>query len=599
MHNDVAATKEVSRPPSKLSLNRGSGKPPVSPQRPPSFSEHTTPPATKVLTSSSSSRAPSAPQFKLKSTPSSSSSTISFTRVASPSGALASATKASNWTEDMQTQEISSQGPLASQFDLGASQLLSTQARDPSSVVAQSSRIVEPPRKIDPLDEESDSSEESSDDDDDDSDSSSGSEGIEVISAEDSSEDEEDSRRAQQTERLKAQTALLAAPAMPAVAKPTTPEKAAAGGAVTSAAHSPNKDDTASGASTPAKDLAPTGPGMDLCCIDGCTKVHSNHVYNEAVGRMRELPNSQRMCRAHYIQGLGQCCVKDCTNKATNRNLKKGAKLPIKEGLHDQLHKVCMEHWNLVDQQTKGNEGKKKGKRKRKDAKTKGKKRRRNSGDAEVEAFLARELGSKASGESDSGYSDDESEAEADGRKNSNANEFYAVQKSAVEARGDKRDRVASTLSEEDASSDESYSESVKRRRTIKEENGRPTKVVATVKPIPTTPSRVGAQGVDRAEFVLGESKAKETKGAAVSEVQVLRSEVAQLRTELRDIKHFIKNALGEQLSALKSECLGLIDSKLREAHEREMVQLRLIHQASANRQQRPPGATPTKERSS
>ena len=105
------------------------------------------------------------------------------------------------------------------------------------------------------------------------------------------------------------------------------------------------------------------------------------------------------MCRAHYIQGLGQCCVKDCTNKATNRykslvplvhqvafaclidnhrNLKKGAKRPIKEGLHDQLHKVCMEHWNLVDQQTKSNEGKKKGKRKKKDTKTKGKKRRRN-----------------------------------------------------------------------------------------------------------------------------------------------------------------------------------------------------------------------------
>jgi hypothetical protein len=61
--------------------------------------------------------------------------------------------------------------------------------------------------------------------------------------------------------------------------------------------------------------------------------------------------------------------------------LKKGAKLPIKEGLHDQLHKVCMEHWNMVDQQTKGQESKKKGKRKKKDAvKTKGgKKRRRNT----------------------------------------------------------------------------------------------------------------------------------------------------------------------------------------------------------------------------
>lgn len=37
-----------------------------------------------------------------------------------------------------------------------------------------------------------------------------------------------------------------------------------------------------------------SGPGMDQCCIEGCTKPHSNHVYNDAVGHMRELPNSQR-----------------------------------------------------------------------------------------------------------------------------------------------------------------------------------------------------------------------------------------------------------------------------------------------------------------
>lgn len=476
----------------------------------------------------------------------------------------------------MQTQEGSSQGPLASQFDLGASQLLSTQARDSAPTLAH------PPRKIDPLDEESDSSEESSDDDDD-SDCSE-EEGIEVISAEDSS-DEEDPRRVQ-TERLKAQAAsLLAAPAvLAATSKPTTPEK---GGAATSASHSPIKDETASGASTPAKELpVPTGPGMDLCCIASCTKVHSNHVYNEAVGRMREPPNSQRMCRAHYIQGLGQCCVKDCTNKATNRNLKKGAKLPIKEGLHDQLHKVCMEHWNLVDQQTKSNEGKKKGKRKKKDAKTKGKKRRRNSGDAEVEAFLASELGGKASGESDSGYSDDESEAEIDARRSS-PNDFHAVQKSTTEARGEKRDRVASTLSEEDASSD-SDRESAKRRRTFREDNGRPLKsaVVVRAKPVPVTPSRAGVP-VDRTEVGLGEPKAKETKGAT-PEVQLLRGEVAQLRNELKELKQFMKSAMAEQLSALRTECTGLISAKLTEAHEREMVQLRLIHQAAGGRQVRP-----------
>lgn len=576
MHNDAAAAqKEVSRPPSKLSLNRGgSGKPLASPQRPPSLSGHTASPASGLssaaqvpLASSSS----SGPQFKLKGA--STSSTISFTRIGSTAARASTSAKATNWTEDMQTQEGSSQGPLASQFDLGASQLLSTQARDSASTMAH------PPRKIDPLDEESDSSEESSDDDDD-SDCSE-EEGIEVISAEDSS-DEEDPRRVQ-TERLQAQAAtLLAAPAV--LSKPATPEK----GGTASASHSPIKDETASGASTPAKELpVPTGPGMDLCCIASCTKVHSNHVYNEAVGRMREPPNSQRMCRAHYIQGLGQCCVKDCTNKATNRNLKKGAKLPIKEGLHDQLHKVCMEHWNLVDQQTKSNEGKKKGKRKKKDTKTKGKKRRRNSGDAEVEAFLASELGGKASGESDSGYSDDGSEAEIDVRRSS-PNDFYAVQKSTTEARGEKRDRVASTLSEEDASSD-SDRESAKRRRTFREDNGRPLKSAAVIraKPVPVTPSRAGVPGVDRTEVSLGEPKAKETKGAT-PEVQLLRGEVAQLRNELKELKQFMKSAMAEQLSALRTECTGLISAKLTEAHEREMVQLRLIHQAAGGRQVRP-----------
>jgi hypothetical protein len=50
--------------------------------------------------------------------------------------------------------------------------------------------------------------------------------------------------------------------------------------------------------------------------------------------------------------------------------------------------------------------------------------------------------------------------------------EFYAV-KSAAEAKGEKRERVVSTLSEEDASSDDFDRDNVKRRR-IKEENGKP-----------------------------------------------------------------------------------------------------------------------------
>ena len=51
--------------------------------------------------------------------------------------------------------------------------------------------------------------------------------------------------------------------------------------------------------------------------------------------------------------------------------------------------------------------------------------------------------------------------------------------------------------------------------------------------------------------------------------------------------------AMAEQLTALRTECTGLISAKLTEAHEREMVQLRLIHQAAGGRQVRPAsGAT-------
>jgi hypothetical protein len=102
MHNDAAAAqKEVSRPPSKLSLNRGgSGKPPASPQRPPSLSGHTASPASgrsssaQVPLASSSS---SGPQFKGAAT----SSTISFTRVGSTAARASTSAKATNWTEDV------------------------------------------------------------------------------------------------------------------------------------------------------------------------------------------------------------------------------------------------------------------------------------------------------------------------------------------------------------------------------------------------------------------------------------------------------------------------------------------------------------------
>jgi hypothetical protein len=197
--------------------------------------------------------------------------------------------------------------------------------------------------------------------------------------------------------------------------------------------------------------------------------------------------------------------------------LKKGAKLPIKEGLHDQLHKVCMEHWNLVDQQTKSNEGKKKGKRKKKDTKTKGKKRRRNryprfdnnrSDQATETLFLLAaampkwkrslraswEARPRASRIQDTAMTSRKLRSTLEGAVRSifasamrqrsaltallpceGPNDFHAVQKSTTEARGEKRDRVASTLSEEDASSD-SDRESAKRRRTFREDNGKPLK---------------------------------------------------------------------------------------------------------------------------
>lgn len=103
-----------------------------------------------------------------------------------------------------------------------------------------------------------------------------------------------------------------------------------------------------------------------------------------------------------------------------------------------------------------------------------------NSGDAEMEAFLTKELGGKVSSESD--VSDGETKG-LDKKKHGTCRvlktifwflmvtplemqEFYAL-------KGEKKERLAATLSEEDASSDEFDSENLKRQRGI-EENGKP-----------------------------------------------------------------------------------------------------------------------------
>lgn len=114
------------------------------------------------------------------------------------------------------------------------------------------------------------------------------------------------------------------------------------------------------------------------------------------------------------------------------RNLKKGAKLPIKEGLNDQHHKVCMEHWNAtnVDKKTRKS-SKRKERENEKSLKepTRKKKARytvflcgltflhiffsylitRRNDDLEAEAFLENELaGKKTSGLSELDNSGDE-----------------------------------------------------------------------------------------------------------------------------------------------------------------------------------------------
>ncbi len=115
------------------------------------------------------------------------------------------------------------------------------------------------------------------------------------------------------------------------------------------------------------------------------------------------------MCRAHYIRGLGECCVKGCLAKATNRyfsthfimffalllllslslsfstsltykhhrNYKSGLGYPLKEGL-EQPYKVCMDHWNQLEAQRTNEDDKKKRKLKKNEKDKKKKKKEKD-----------------------------------------------------------------------------------------------------------------------------------------------------------------------------------------------------------------------------
>lgn len=154
----------------------------------------------------------------------------------------------------------------------------------------------------------------------------------------------------------------------------------------------------------PAKPLGP----MELCCIEGCTRQHSNHVFHGNVGALRPPPNSMRMCRAHYIEGLGECCIKGCPNKATNRNWKPGLGHTLKDGI-EPPYKVCMLHWNIITadyekkskKKIKDKKSKKKKKKKKAVPTKQGKpKKKKGTGEEEM-AFLESVLGSMLSEPSD------------------------------------------------------------------------------------------------------------------------------------------------------------------------------------------------------
>jgi len=122
----------------------------------------------------------------------------------------------------------------------------------------------------------------------------------------------------------------------------------------------------------PAASQKSVGP-MDLCCMNNCTRPHSNHVFHGDAGALRPSPNSMRMCRAHYIEGLGECCIKGCANKATNRNWKPGLGHVLKDGIEPPF-KVCMLHWNII-----AADYEKKSKKKLKDKKTKKKEKEKEN----------------------------------------------------------------------------------------------------------------------------------------------------------------------------------------------------------------------------
>lgn len=54
----------------------------------------------------------------------------------------------------------------------------------------------------------------------------------------------------------------------------------------------------------PTPKEAPTTAILELCCIEGCPRTHSNHVYHGSAGHMRGIPNSQRFVACYHCNSI-------------------------------------------------------------------------------------------------------------------------------------------------------------------------------------------------------------------------------------------------------------------------------------------------------
>jgi len=275
----------------------------------------------------------------------------------------------------------------------------------------------------------------------------------------------------------------------------------------------------------------------EVCCVVGCTRVHSNHTYNERAGTMREGSKDKKMCRTHYIKGLGTCCVKDCNNSATNRNWKQKMSpfFELKEELKSDWKrlktKVCTEHYaQFTAHEREITQSKHK---KALSKKERSKKRRK------LESSLEKQIAA--------GLKDHDFDCSDDGESIYGTAEIKEIYENDYSSGDEFEARPPST---------QQHNTSKKRKR--RSESPHFERRLANV--------------------------SHRLDGASQTELEELKNEVRELKAQTTRFYSEIKAELVEQMMAIRADCMDIIRTsnkqaheREKQAHEREMIQLGLL----------------------